>query len=108
MYCSEILRAHTSSSARRRGKSGKGSRKPSTSSRNDIFPGSPGFGAHAIRHLVATDWLRNNPGDFLTVAKVLNDRIETVIENYAHLSRDDSFIRYEEFLEKRRQPSYPA
>lgn len=60
------------------------------------IPGSPGFGPHAIRHLVATDWLRKNPGDFLTVAELLNDTLATVLANYAHLRRDDSFARYEE------------
>lgn len=60
--------------------------------------GSPGFGAHAFRHLVATDWLARNPNDYLTVAELLNDKIETVIKNYAHLKRDTSFMRYEEYL----------
>lgn len=59
------------------------------------IPGSPGFGPHALRHLVATDWLRRFPGDFLTVAELLNDRLETVLASYAHLKRDDSFSRYE-------------
>jgi integrase len=59
------------------------------------IPGSPGFGPHAFRHLVATTWLRKNPGDFLTVAELLNDTLSTVLANYAHLRRDDSFARYE-------------
>lgn len=59
------------------------------------IPGSAGFGPHALRHLVATDWLRRYPGDFLTVAELLNDRLETVLASYAHLKRDDSFSRYE-------------
>lgn len=59
------------------------------------IPGSPGFGPHAFRHLVATTWLRKNPGDFLTVAELLNDNLSTVLANYAHLRRDDSFARYE-------------
>ena len=66
------------------------------------IPGSPGFGAHAIRHLVATDWLRKNPGDFLTVAELLNDNLATVLANYAHLRRDDSFARYEDYIAKLR------
>lgn len=63
------------------------------------IPGSPGFGPHAVRHLVATDWLRKHPGDFLTVAELLNDNLTTVLENYAHLRRDDSFARYEAYLD---------
>lgn len=60
-----------------------------------FIPGCPGFGPHAVRHLVATDWLRKYPGEFLTVAELLNDRLETVLAEYAHLKRDDSFARYE-------------
>ena len=59
---------------------------------------SPGFGAHAFRHLVATYWLEQNPNDFLTVAELLNDKLETVLANYAHLKKDTSFLRYEEQL----------
>lgn len=62
------------------------------------IPGSPGFGPHAVRHLVATDWLRKYPGDFLTVAELLNDTLATVLANYAHLRRDDSFARYDAYL----------
>ena len=62
--------------------------------------GSPGFGPHALRHLVATDWLRKNPDDFLTVAELLGDRLQTVLDNYAHLKRDGSFSRYEARIEE--------
>lgn len=60
--------------------------------------GSLGFGAHAFRYLVATDWLTRYPNDYLTVAELLNDKIETVIKHYAHLKKDTSFQRYEEHL----------
>lgn len=60
--------------------------------------GSPGFGMHAFRHLVATDWLSQHPNDFLTVAELLNDKLDTVITNYAHLKRDTSFSRYEQHI----------
>ena len=63
-----------------------------------LVPESPGFGAHAFRHLVATDWLTKNPNDFLTVAELLNDRLETVIAHYAHLKKDQSFDRYENYV----------
>jgi hypothetical protein len=59
------------------------------------IPGCPGFGAHAFRHLVASAWLQAYPNDYLTVAELLNDRLETVIKSYAHLKRDTSFSRYE-------------
>lgn len=59
---------------------------------------SPGFGPHAIRHLVATNWLATHPNDFPTVAQLLNDELDTVIKNYTHLKRDSSFHRYEEHI----------
>lgn len=64
----------------------------------NYIPGSPGFSPHAMRHLVATSWLRAHPDDFLTVAELLNDNLNTVLANYAHLRRDDSFSRYEAHL----------
>lgn len=63
-----------------------------------LIPETPGFSAHAFRHLVATDWLTKNPNDFITVAALLNDRIETVIAHYAHLKKDQSFDRYENYV----------
>lgn len=59
---------------------------------------SPGFGPHGFRHLIATDWLTRHPNDYLTVAELLNDRLGTVIANYAHLKRDTSFSRYEQHI----------
>lgn len=64
----------------------------------NYIPGSPGFGPHAVRHLVATDWLQQHPNDYLTVAELLNDKLETVLTSYAHLKRDVSFSRYEEHI----------
>lgn len=61
--------------------------------------GSPGFGAHAFRHLVATDWLQARPNDYLSVAELLNDSLPTVLAEYGHLRRDVSFSRYEERIE---------
>lgn len=62
------------------------------------IPPCGGISTHAFRHLVATDWLTKNPNDFVTVAELLNDTIQVVIENYAHLKKDVSFIRYEEYI----------
>ena len=57
-------------------------------------------GTHGFRHLVATAWLKQNPDDYLTVAHILHDTLETVIKNYAHLSPDDGMRRYYDYLEK--------
>jgi len=59
-----------------------------------LIPGSGGFGPHAFRHLVATDWLRRNPNDFLTVAELLNDTLQVVMSTYAHLKQDDALTRH--------------
>lgn len=65
-----------------------------------LIPETLGFGPHAFRHIVATDWLRRYPNDFITVASLLNDSLETVISNYSHLKLDDAFSRYEDHLIK--------
>ncbi len=51
--------------------------------------GCPGFGPHSFRHAIATDHLRRNPGDYLTVATLLHDKLETVLKNYSHLKVQD-------------------
>lgn len=56
------------------------------------------FGPHAIRHLVASAHLKIHPKDFLTVAELLHDNLVTVMENYAHLSKDDAISRYSQHL----------
>ena len=43
---------------------------------------------HIIRTVWATEWIRNG-GDFFKAAIMLNDKLETVIANYAHL-RDEN------------------
>ncbi|MFM0059670.1 hypothetical protein PQR64_28960 [Paraburkholderia phytofirmans] len=48
-----------------------------------------GFGPHAFRHIVATDHLKRHPQDYMTVAQLLHDKLETVIKAYAHLRVDD-------------------
>ena len=67
-----------------------------------FIPDSPGFSAHAFRHLVATTLLKANPDAFVMVAELLNDRLETVIATYAHLKRDDSFARHYRFIDEQR------
>ena len=56
------------------------------------------FGPHGIRHLVASAYLKAHPKDYLTVAELLHDKLETVIRAYAHLSKDDSMSRYADYL----------
>ncbi len=63
-----------------------------------LIPNCGGFGPHAMRHLVATNWLINNPNDFLTVSELLNDTLDVVMKNYAHLKKDTAFGRYANYL----------
>jgi hypothetical protein len=50
---------------------------------------------HALRHIVASDFLRRNPGEFLHVAELLHDTLETVLKNYAHGKREAAFKAHE-------------
>jgi hypothetical protein len=50
-------------------------------------PDTPGFCTHAVRH-IATDHLKRRPGDYPTVAKLLHDKLEKVLKEYAHLTVD--------------------
>lgn len=47
-------------------------------------PSGIGLSFHSFRHLPASDHLLRNPGDYLTVAKMLNDKLETVLREYDH------------------------
>jgi site-specific recombinase XerD len=62
------------------------------------LPEYSGLNPHVFRHIVATSWLKNNPDDFITVALILGDRIETVMRDYAHLASSDGFSRYHRSL----------
>jgi integrase len=44
---------------------------------------------HIIRSVWATEWIKKTHGDFYTAAIMLNDKLETVIANYAHLLDED-------------------
>jgi hypothetical protein len=44
---------------------------------------------HIVRSVWATEWIRYTRGDFYTAAIMLNDCLETVIANYAHLLEED-------------------
>ena len=56
-----------------------------------------GFGPHAFRHIVAHSYLKNNPKAYVVVADVLNDKIETVIQEYGHVGIADNFRHWLRF-----------
>jgi hypothetical protein len=55
--------------------------------------------AHALRHIVATDFLTKNPGQYVMVAELLHDKLETVLKNYAHFKTDAAFSAHEQHLQ---------
>jgi integrase len=62
---------------------------------DELAPG--GFGPHAFRHIVAHSYLKGNPKAYGVVADVLNDRLETVIQEYGHVGVDDNFRHWLSF-----------
>jgi integrase/transcriptional regulator with XRE-family HTH domain len=60
-------------------------------------PEAPAMGPHAIRHLVATHYIKNNPSGFQIAADVLHDRLDTVLKAYAHLRAKDGHLIYQTF-----------
>lgn len=62
-----------------------------------FLPGCVGFGPHAIRHIVASDYIKNNPASYIVAADVLHDKLSTVMRAYAHLKAADGhriFVAY--------------
>jgi len=64
------------------------------------IPEAKGFGAHSMRHLVATHYLRTRPGDVEGLASVLNDTIETVRQTYLSRLREPAFERIAESFDE--------
>lgn len=59
------------------------------------LPESPGFRCHAVRHLVASDIIKANPGvGFFLASIVLHDSLKMVENTYAHLRTSDYFQPY--------------
>lgn len=51
---------------------------------------------HALRHIVATEFLRRNPGKYTLVAGLLHDTLGTVLKTYAHGKTESAFRAHEE------------
>jgi integrase len=64
------------------------------------LPGSKPFRSHAWRHIVATGYLKSTR-DFVTLSFILHDRLQTVLDHYAHLVPQDGFDTYSRWLGKR-------
>lgn len=61
--------------------------------------GCLGFGPHAWRHIIATDWIKNHPNGFQVAARILHDRYKTVKANYEHLETADWLLHYNQYLD---------
>jgi integrase len=64
------------------------------------LPGSKPFRSHAWRHIVATGYLKSTR-DFVTLSFILHDRLQTILDHYAHLVPQDGFDTYSRWLGKR-------
>jgi integrase len=65
----------------------------------NYLPESPGFRAHAFRHIAATSVIKTNPEmGFFLASKVLHDKLETVERDYVHLKTHEFFEPYNRFL----------
>lgn len=63
------------------------------------LPASPGFRAHAFRHITATSIIKTNPElGFFLASRVLHDKLETVEKSYAHLKTHEFFQPYNRFI----------
>ncbi|HWS86445.1 MAG TPA: hypothetical protein VN282_05760 [Pyrinomonadaceae bacterium] len=58
-----------------------------------------GFGAHAYRHIIATDFLKNNPDGLMIAASLLHDRPETILRYYGHVQHGDYFRHWLDYHE---------
>lgn len=53
---------------------------------------------HAIRNIIATDFLRRNPGQYTVIAELLHDKLETVLKHYAKHQLESAFKAHEAHL----------
>jgi len=54
----------------------------------------PPIRPHAFRHIIATEYLKNEPNGFQVVANILHDKLETVLNEYAHLQVADGYAHW--------------
>ena len=64
-----------------------------------FLPGGPSIGPQAFRKLVTTFWLKKSGRNYVAAASLLNDRLETVVADYAHLETEHAFDDYSNALD---------
>lgn len=63
------------------------------------IPSCPGFGPHAFRHIVATEYIRNHKEGFEIAAKILHIRPETARAVYIHVKTAAYIDHWNEYLQ---------
>lgn len=53
-----------------------------------------GFGAHAFRYIVVSEFLKNNPEHYHHAAELLNNTVGTTEKIYTYLTPADAFSKY--------------
>lgn len=59
----------------------------------------PGFGAHAFRHIVATEYIKNHKDGYEVTAAILHDSVQTVRKAYARIRPADKIISWNLYYE---------
>lgn len=67
------------------------------------IPGCRGFSTHAVRHLVATEYIKNNPNGVPAAAAALHDSQITVSRDYAWVTPNDKIKPWNEYYEELRK-----
>lgn len=62
----------------------------------EYFPELVRLGPHLLRHIVATNFLRKNPGKYTLLSGLLHDTLATVLKTYAHGKTESSFLAHED------------
>jgi hypothetical protein len=65
-----------------------------------FIPNCKGFGAHAVRHLVASKYIKNHPNGWAAAAAALNDTEATVRKHYAWVRPCDKIRPWQEYHEE--------
>jgi integrase len=59
-----------------------------------------GFGPHAYRHIIATDYIKNHENGLMVAAAILHDSPATVLKHYGHHQNSDFFGRWLDYHER--------
>lgn len=66
----------------------------------NYYIGAPGFSPNAMRHIVVTAWLKEDPNAILVAATVLDDEVQQIIKSYSQLRKHDLYAHFARFHEE--------